>query len=214
METVADIYCVGDLAKDLERWRPFVDVTGDGAFDPSWAPQLHNDRLLQNHQHQGRVVYEHALLLESVRDEKRWVTKPLLTYFKLIAEIEMRCIEVEICSFQLTANTIGIRCDGPFEELYAAATFAFACNLYLFDLACKHLNKKHGRGEILAEKPSRTDSRKRLAAQLDEQILAVHLMVKQILPRLQNAMVDGDAAGLAHRLKLLMRALDKVVVIL
>lgn len=213
MDSVSDIFCVGELAKELNRWRPFVDVTANGQFDRSWHPQLHNDKLLKHHQQQGRVVYEHALLLESVKGQK-WTTQPLLTYFKIIAEIEMRVIEVEICSFQLTCNTVGINCSAPFDDLYAAATFTYATNLFLFDIACAQLKKKHGRGEVLAEKPSRTQTPKQLAAALDQQIFAVHMLCKDILPRLQAKLVGEEAAGIASRLGLMMRALDKVIVIL
>lgn len=213
MDTVSDLFCVGELAKDLGRWRPFVDVSPEGKFDPTWHPQLHNTKLLAHHRDQGQVVYEHALMLESIRGEREWKTKPLLTFFKVIAEIEMRCIEVEICSFQMTCNTVGINCSAPLDDLYVATAFAHAANLYLFDLACAQLNRRHGRGEIDAEKPSRTDTAKQLAANLDRQIFAVHLLCKEILPRLQKQMVGDQAAGVAHRLRMMMRALDKVIVV-
>lgn len=215
MDTIDDVFCVGEAAAKMDRWRPFVDVSYEGKIDPDWHPQLHNDRLLQAHARAARTAYEHAVVLESLEGSPRkWVTRPVYVYFKLIAEIELRCIEVEIASFQLTSNTIGIDLRADKEKLYAAAVFVHASHLFLWDLACKTIDKKTGRGEITANKPSRTDGPKRLAALLDEELMALHAMVMAALPRLKAGLEEAEAAGLATRLGLAVKALNGVMLIL
>lgn len=215
MDSVQDVFCVGEAAKEMSRWRPFVDVLPDSRIDPNWCPHLHNEKLLVAHQHQGQIVYEHALILDSLEGsrDRKWLTKPILSYFKLIAEIELRCIEVEICSFQLTTETVGIDCSVSKNALYAAATFAHSVHLYLFDLACKMSGQKSGRGDIMAGAPSRTDGARQLASKLDKEVFAVHLLTSQALPRMKGGLTEPDAAGLAARMGLMMRALDKVIVV-
>jgi hypothetical protein len=219
MESVADVFCVGPC--DLERWRPFVDVhpsTGD--LDPDWTPQGHHERLLAAHRRAGRVLYEHALAYELFGCDggpgaRRWITRPIYAHFKVLAEVELRCVEIEIASFQLTAGTLGIATDrARHEDLYAAATFAHACHLFLYDTAGRLAGRRRtGRGEILAERPSRTDTTRRLADAIDKQLFSVHWLITRFLPHARNSLGGAEVASIAARLGLMVRALDKVFVV-
>lgn len=212
METVQDVYTVGDLSENMERWRPFVDLRPES----EWTPQKHNTVLVDAHRRQGLVVYEHALILSSIEDDphRTWHVKDLYRTFKLISEIELRVIEIELCSFQLTANTVGINMAVPHEDLYHATTVAFMAHLYLWDLACEAAEKKEGRKEVLADAPSRTDSRRKLASNLDKQIFAVNVLTRKALPKIQGRMDADRSRELASRLGTLVSWLDRVVVVL
>jgi hypothetical protein len=219
MDSVADVFCVGPCG--LERWRPFVDVhpaTGD--FDPRWTPEGHHDRLMAAHRRAARVLYEHALAYElfggpdaDSPGARRWITRPIHGYFKLVAEVELRCVEVEIASFQLTTGTLGITTDrARRDDLYAAAAFAHACHLHLYDTAGRLAGRRTGRGEIAAERPSRTDSPRTLASTIDKQLFSVHWLVTRFLPRARGRLDEADVPPIAARLGLMVRALDKVLV--
>lgn len=216
-EALEDVFTVGELARDMDRWRPFLDLQAGGRIHPDWNPQMHNERVVETYRRQAKLCYEHALVLSILEDdgERTWECRPFYRYFKLIAEIEMRCSAIEICSFQLTANTVGIRTQAPHrEDLYLACALGHATHLYLYDMVCNALRKKTGRGEIAAEKPSRTDTSTELARNLDKQIFSIHILATQALPRMKGSFSEENAEGLSRRMGMLVKALDKVLVVL
>lgn len=217
MENIEDVYTVGELAKDMVRWRPFVDVLPDGRLDPEWTPQLHNDYLLEMHRRTGRLAWEHAVVHGSLAEDsdRKWECASIYDHFRLIAEIDLRRVEIEICAFQLTANTVGIRTDAAHRnDLYLATSVAHNLHLLMWDLSCKSVKKKSGRGELMQHKPSVTDRASGLAAKLDKELFAVHFLSSEALPKLSTSLEHADAMALARRMSLLIKCLDKVIVVL
>lgn len=203
-----DVYVVGP--SPFVRWRPFVDLAAP------WCPAVHHDKLLMQREFAARTVYELSLLLELCGPE--WTSVETLRDLRTAASVELRVAEVEIASFQLTANTVGIDLSLDRDVLFEAALFVHAAHLYLHDAVTAVRALKRGRKEALALRPSRTDTPYALADALDKNLHALHVLLQNGLGVVRRLTPDADLPRWTHRLRKVLdlaviRGLDRVLLV-
>jgi hypothetical protein len=202
IEDAADVFCVGNNTP--RRWRSYVNAD-------VWNPNDHHDELLRNRAYHGRMVYELSLLLEMCN--KDWVSTFTLDCLRTAGLVKLRAAEIHIASFQLSTKQVGMRKDP--DLLYAAARFAHATHLYLYDTACGLVKVKNGRKDILAAGPTSVDSPKQLVKVIDSNIHGCYMFMELGMPDLVGRSDDlKPVKEMAQRLGFLVRALDDVLVIL
>lgn len=180
----------------------------------AWSPEAHNDRLTTHRAYHARHAWELTVMLQSTPED--YVCRQSLTVLRVAALLELRQTEIELASFQLTCNAIGFRLDDR-EALYGAAVWVYAAHLYLFDQVAVLKKKKTGRKDVLAMAPSRTDSPRQLASNLDKNMHALHVLLKMGADQIKvSVATDPDGVVmrmLTRRLEAAVKSLDKVVVV-
>jgi hypothetical protein len=211
IDLLADVFTVGESS--VLRWRGFLDVAAP-VPDPVRTARDTHARLLHRRASRAASAYDFALLI-GVADDRKCVV--ILRYYFQVALFELRSSEIELVSYQLTLNSVGLRLQDA-DTLFWAATCAFSTHLALWDAVAAHQDVKAGRKEVLAERPSRTDTPLQLAKGLDLHLHALHMFLLHKIYQVWKDAGPDEAIpllnGLNRRLHLLVQALDTVVVLL
>jgi hypothetical protein len=218
-DDMVDVYTVGPCA--TPRWRSHIDCT-----HRTWDPKAFNDHLLREREYNARMLYELTLLLEVI-DGEVWTCRRSLEQMRTGALMALRTTEVQIATFQLLTQNVGLRKDR--DPLYKAAAFAHSTHRYFYELFIKHQaapadddkkKKKRrdmkGMADVLGLRPVSVDSPKALVTCLDQNLHGVHIALKCGLEWLMDRMTvdEQEAQGWCRRLTLLVKALDDVFVVL
>jgi hypothetical protein len=196
----------------FDRWRAYLKI------DETWRPDRYDTSLQEKRQFHARMAYEYTLLMLMCEDDtgRPWLCLDVIRHFRTLALLELRLAEVLLASHQLSGSILGIRTKDK-DRLFAGATFAFRAQLELFDLVCKAGNLKKGRGEVLAERPSRTEGTTRWARDLDRQLHAISCYVQEggadiLLKAVPGRVSPQELEGLVVKLWLTVTCLDKLLV--
>jgi hypothetical protein len=210
LEDIADAFCVGP--QPLERWRPFVDLE----TKKDWTPEGEHERLLHNREVHARCVHEYTLLCDLATQE---TVKKALSAFRTCALLEMRYHEIALANFQILCGMVGIdNRTTDRDELYYAAMCCHSTHLYLHDVIAEgHKVKRSNRKDVLATRPSRTDTKTALARNVCDSIRAIHAYYHAAF-RVLRAGCDGEEESelfhLGRRMRMVMEQLDRVLVVL
>lgn len=202
---IEDIYTVGN--SPMERWRIYIDCE-------NWNPQRHHDKMMKNRAYHARCVWEACLLLSFTNSN--WLTVQSYQMIKDISHFELRKIEIEIMSYQLTCGMLGICCD-KHPQLYFCALKTYETVMYLTDAILnqgkKKLENRRAHGEMKRTQPMKSDSRKQLGKYIDEGIFTVHSLLQRGAIVLNENSTEF-VSGLGLRLRLMICSFDKVAKIM
>lgn len=220
-DSIADVYCLGP--QPLQAWRPFVDITADGELQPpQWTPQSEYEQLLHKREWQARSVYQYTMLIEIAGN---WEVHESLVAFRACALVDLRYQEIALARFQLLCGMVGIdNRTTTLDELYYAAICCHSMHLHLHDtIAAAKKLKQSRRKEVMAEKPSRTDTFTQLAKNLCCSIYAIHLYwppayacLREKYDRGSQDAMDAHTAieHMGKRLGMVVGQLDRVLCLL
>ena len=171
LDVLSDIYCVG--LQPIERWRSYIDAT-------DWDPKQYHDKLMGKRAYHARIVWE-MFTFKSFTDFT-WLSTTSLNLLAETALLEMRSIEIEIISYQLTCGMIGIKCDDH-RDLYRCSLEFYTLVLWLTE---KVLGKKKTKsqyqtlGEVKRDmQPILSMSKKELGKSIDKLVYAVQEFMKR-----------------------------------
>ena len=209
LEMIEDIYCVG--LSPMERWRSYIDAT-------NWDPKQYHDKLLSKRAYHARIVYE-MILLESYMNST-WLSTASLHMIRDIAYLELRTIEIEIMSFQLTCGMLGINSEKKNDRaLYECSLEMYLLVMWLTD-AVQGKNKTKEQHKTYSEvvqdmKPSYSDSPKQKGKLIDKLIYAIQEFLKRSAVML-DSVKDREIfyIELSSKLKKCIICFDKIAVIL
>ena len=219
LDDVADVFCLGP--QEAEGWRSYVRLDAEGKLDPAgWTAERQNGELLERRRFHARAVWQYTAMVDMAEAHGWDETEATLKALRMCSVVELRVAEVELLDFQLLVQAVGIdNKTSDRDELYLTAKMVHSTLLHLHDLLARCSGvKRSGRKDLMAEGPSATDNRVVLARCLCN---AVRGMAAYLRPtfgvlrvRYEEEWVDGELEGLARRMQLVMRQLDRVVVVL
>lgn len=200
LEMIEDIFYVGNSPP--ERWRSYINA-GD------WSPAKINGKLLKKRAYHARVAYEATLLLSFT--DSSWLSTESYRMIQQVAMLELRTVEFELMSYQLTCGTIGLILENR-DKLFVCATLMFTTQMWLadkiMDAGEKSFNKRKALVELGQARPFSVDSTKELAVQIDEYIYGIQEMMKKgSIMITKNTTIIED---LTNKLRLCIRAFDDV----
>jgi hypothetical protein len=205
VSTIEDIYTVG--LSPMERWRVYIDCE-------NWHPSNFHDKLMKRRAYHARCVWEACLLLSFTNSN--WLTTTAYESIKNISQFELRQVEIEIMSYQLTCGMIGIACE-KHPQLYFCAKKIHECVMFLADKILeqgkKNMEKRKVHAEIKRTEPLKSETRKQLGKYIDEGIFTIHSFLKTgtiIIDSSSTAFVEE----LSTKLRIAIIAFDKVAQIM
>ncbi len=206
-----DIYSVGPSSS--ERWRIYIDCK-------DWDPKKYNDKLLQKRAYHARHVWEIITLIAMCDDG--WLTIDVLRMIRNGAFLELRLVEIELMSFQLTCGNIGITTKkDKHAELYRCACTMFLTCLFMANKILDNKGKKRTKEqrklylELQDEKPLQVDSTKTLASTINKGIYTLHQFTQKGTLLLNDEKKMSDLMlTLSTKLKECIISFDDVAVII
>lgn len=202
-----DIYHVGESSS--ERWRSFIDCL-------KWEPKNYHDRILKKRAYHARTCWEATFLLSFT--DSSWLSVGSYRLIQDVAHFEMRKVEIELLSFQLTAGMVGIKLDDV-RLVYDCCVIFYTTMIWFSDYCFKHSiksNRKEERDDRKAHahfvhmKPFLHHGGKELAKNLDMMIHAIHTFLGYFNMDGSKEMVEL----LGRKLKMCIEYVDKVIVLL
>lgn len=219
LDEVEDVFSVGPCS--LSRWRQFVDVTQTHPrFQPGWSADAHFTHLAERRAHHARISYEIGTLVELCHpgDSEPWMCAEHLRNMGNVSMLELRTCEVEMFAYLMTTRKVCVRLPhSEIEKLYLATLYVHNAHLFAWDsVSGQAVKLVKGRKDILALRPSRTETMRQLAQGLDENLMGLHSMLRFAVPMLYKdgglkPLAPVQVQGLVKRLGLMMRAVDNVV---
>jgi len=205
LSLIEDIYTVG--LSPMARWRAYIDCE-------NWQPKNFHDQLLKSRAYHARCVWEACFLMSFTN--KDWLTIGANQTIKDVAHFELRKVEIQIMSYQLTCGMLGICCD-KHPQLFFCAEKTFECVMFLAEHILKDGQKKMSNrkafGEIQRTKPFKSESRKALGKYIDEGIYTVmELLNKGTVVIQENSTKFVEEMG--NKLRLMICSFDKVAKIM
>jgi len=202
-----DIYIVGETSSG--RWRTFINCL-------DWNPKKYNNHLLQRRAFHSRACWE-AIYLLSFTDSS-WVSIGAFTMIKDTAHLELRKVEIELLSFQLTTGVVGIKMDHQ-RNVYDASVVFFVTVIWFADLCLKQqelsLKSKSEKKDIRKEhakfmhmKPFPHHGIKELAKNLDQLIHALHMFLSAIQLTKQLPIAE-----IGKKLQSCILMIDKIIIV-
>lgn len=202
---IEDIYTVG--LSSIERWRVYIDCE-------NWDPKQFHDKMMKRRAYHARCTWEACLLISFTNSS--WLTVKTYETMRNISHFELRVVEIEIMSYQLTCGMIGIVCE-KHPQLYFCAEKTFETVMFLTDAILGQGNKKmshrKAHGEMKRTKPMKSDSRKQLGKYIDEGIFTVHSFIKSA-SIIINENSSDFVNELSTRMRLMICSFDKVAQVL
>ena len=171
LSSLEDVYMVGKSPS--KRWRVYIDFE-------KWDPSNYNTSLVKAKAYHARVLYEACYLLSFT--DSTWLSTATYELIKATAHLELRRVEFEILSFQLTAGMVGIWIEkGKTENLYHCATTLFTTLMWMSkrmnDITGDKRDKETFYG-LVDLKPFPSDSSKQLGKNVDRLIFAIFSFLK------------------------------------
>ena len=208
-DVLEDIYSVG--LQPIERWRSYIDVT-------NWDPKQYHDKLLQKRAYHARIVWE-MLTFESYTDST-WLSTASIQMIKDVAYLELRTIEIEIMSYQLTCGMIGINAKKENQKLlYECSLHMYLTVLWLCDKVqgktkTKQQHKTYS--EVVQDlKPFPSNSAKEHGKLIDQLIFAIQEFLKRSTIMLDNEKEkESFMEELSIKLKKCICSFDKIAIII
>ena len=201
-----DVYTVGQSPSG--RWRSFIDCL-------KWEPRNYHDRILKKRAYHARTCWEATFLL-SLTDSS-WLSVGAFRMIQDVAHFEMRKVEIELLSFQLTAGMTGINVE-DIRLVYDCSVIFYTTMVWFADQCIKNSGKSRGEqrqdrkehAKFIHMKPFLHHGGKELGKNLDMMIHAVHTF-------LFHFPLDGEReviGEVGRRLKMCIEYVDKVIVLL
>jgi len=205
-----DIYTVGRSSE--KRWRSFINCL-------DWDPRKHNSQIMIRRAYHARTLWEASLLLSFT--DSSWLSTGAYEMIRDTAHFELRKVELEILSFQLTSGALGIDMNDKGRVYDCAAIFytpllwfANRClsaqKAMLKSKEYREDQKDHAR--LLHMKPYPHHSPMELARNLDQLIHAVFSFLNHF-PIDPNA-PDGALAVISRKLKLCIQLVDPIICVI
>lgn len=220
MEDIVDVYCLG--TQPMDRWRPYVRINEEGKLEPlDWTPQGENNRWIHKKEFHARCAMQYSFLA-AYAEENGWEITATLLGFRTCAVLDLRYCELVLADFQLLTNTVGIdNRTTDRDELYLTAKMLHSTHLFLHDVIakCKGV-KRSNRKEVLQEAPSITDGKVKLARSICTGVRATKLYYQPAFEAMRQRLetgdlkVERDMESLMKRMQMVMRQLDRVLVVL
>lgn len=201
LNDLEDIYTVGESSS--HRWRSFID-------SDDWNPKQFHDTLLQRRAYHARCAWETSITYSMM--EPDWLTLDAVRRMREFAHFNLRCVEIEMVTYQLTCGSIGITTKKQLK-LYRAATLVYEASLYmagLYALDEKSKEKLDAYKELKKNKPTMSENKKDLAIFIDHSCWGLNELLKRFASHAQ----EGESLeAFVERLKEIILALDEILVL-
>ena len=207
---VEDIYTVGRSSE--KRWRSFINCL-------DWDPRKHNSQIMIRRAYHARTLWEASLLLSFT--DSSWLSTGSYEMIRDTAHFELRKVELEILSFQLTSGALGLDLRSK-ERLFDCAVIYYTTMMW-FANRCLSAQKallsakeyrvdQKDHATLLHMRPYPHHSAKELARNLDKLIHAVFSFLNHF-PIDPNA-PDGAIAVISRKLKHCIELVDPIICII
>ncbi len=194
---IEDLYLVGE--SPIERWRCFID-------SENWDPKKHHDKLLGQREYHAKLTWEMIVLVSVAHDYESIGTLEML---RDVSATELRKVEFEMMSYQLTCGMIGI--GGNKKDLYRVGCILHLVALHITNVILGQKKKDAQQQKIydsmIAEKPIKNDNKMKLCTKIDKAIFAIQELLKH------GVFKDTDLKTLCYKLKDGVLAFDSVAIV-
>ncbi len=195
---INDVFLVGE--SPLERWRCYING------EENWRPSKHHDKLISQREYHARQSWEMIVIISICGD---YTCKSTLEMLRDISVTELRKVEFEMMSYQLTCGMIGI--SGNRQDLYRVACVLHLITVYITNIILGKSKKTKQQQKIfdsmVEEKPIKADNKMKLSVKIDKSIFAIQELIKH------GTFKDTDLKGLCFKLKDGILAFDSVAVV-
>lgn len=204
-----DVYTVGPSSS--KRWRSFIDCT-------AWDPRNFHTRILQRRAYHARTAWEATYLLSFT--DSSWISSCNFKVIQETAIYNLRAVEFELASFQLTSGMIGILFNGSNQDdLYNACVGMHTAIMWIvnkiYTIRPKSKEQRKEYSGLVNQKPAKFMSGRKLCILADEHIHELQLLLKnqEIHSIFSGTEKYEIIKALGSRLTFIIRDLDKVLVV-
>jgi len=207
IDLISDIFSVGPHSS--ERWRGFIDCK-------DWNPKRYNEKLLVLRAYNARMCWECASFLSI--SEADWVSINTIEMVQETAHFELRKIEIEIVSFQLTSGMLGLDIS-DLSKLFQVCVILYTTTIWLNDKVLENGEKNKERRKAALElqenlRPYSVDSVKRLGVLIDRNLFAIFKFISDSsFIELKNIVGHQFIKSLGKKLKNCILQLDDILII-
>jgi len=200
-DLLEDIYTVGK--QKTERWRSYIDCL-------DWDPRQFHDTLLRSRAYHARTVWEAAQVLAIANSD--WLSKSTYEGIFNVAHLELRCVEFELVSYQLTCRMLGIR--GSVNQLESCCfVLMVACRFFVERvMRCDKASKKM-LSLLQRLKPGYNDAPSLLAKNIDKLVFTLQALLKERSKFPTNFLQSPIVGPLTLKLRNAIISLDNVLVV-
>lgn len=204
MKVVEDVYTVGPSPS--QRWRVYIDAE-------NWEPKNYHGRLLQAKAYHSRSLYEICMLLSYTNSS--WLSLDVLGLIKSTTHLELRRVEFELVSFQLTCGMIGIKVEKKNHDLYHCGTILFTTLMWISKNITKLTNTKPDKDKfygMMELKPFPSESPKQLAKIVDKLIFAIFSFLQhESFQKASTKFPEATVRELGYKLQSCVLAMDGLI---
>lgn len=197
-ELIEDLYCVG--VSPLERWRCFINCD-------DWDPRKHHDTLLGRRDYHARQTWELVAITSILGPD--YMCKETLEIVRDVSAVELRKVEFEMMSYQLTCGMIGI--SGHKKDLYRTSCILHLVTVYITNLILGGKEKDAEQIKLfdtmIEEKPRKADNKEKLSMKIDRSIFAIQELLKH------GTFKETELKNLSYKLKDGVLAFDSVAIV-
>lgn len=204
-----DIYTVGESSS--ERWRKFINCL-------KWEPRNYHHDLLKRRAYHARVCWEATFLLSFT--DSSWLSVGTYRLMQDMGNFELRKVEIELLTFQLTAGMVGFKIDDV-RKIYDCSVIFYTTMIWFVEKcleAGKTLSKKKQKEDRKASagfvhmKPFLHHGGKELAKNLDMMIHSIHTFLMNLNESPGNDKLPFGEIG--KKLKMCIQFVDPVILII
>jgi hypothetical protein len=163
----------------------------------------------------ARSCWEASMLLSFT--DSSWLSTGAYEMIRDAAHYELRKVEFELLSFQLTSGALGIDLGGDKNQLYNCAAIVYTTMIHFTDrcLSAQQASvsakeKRQERAKFIGMKPYPIQGAKELAMILDQLIHAVYIFLMHFPVDANNAAVGV----VANKLKQCIQLVDPIIVVI
>ena len=203
-----DIYSLPPVTS--QRWRSFINVE-------NWDPKQFHDDLLKRRAYHARMCWEATLLLSFT--DSSWLGTKSYEMIKDVAYYNLRVVEFEMISFQLTCGMIGLG-SKQHHDLFHASVGLYTTTVWIVDKILerqrvkKTMDQRKSYSQMILCRPGPSMTCKELCILIDQMIHELQeILKKEIL------FVDGVhdktelMVKLSKRFEHIILAMDKILIV-
>lgn len=204
-----DVYTVGEPS--VKRWRTFINCL-------DWNPRKQHEEIMVKRAYHARSCWEASLLLSFT--DSTWLSTSAYEMIRDAAHYELRKVEIELLSFQLTCGSLGIDMSGNKDSLYNCTAIFYTTMMHFanrcvsaqkaFISAKEQRQDRKDLAQFLHMRPYPHHGAKELATNLDRLIHAVHTFLIHFPVDANN----GATRLVANKLKQCIQLVDPIIVVI
>jgi len=203
-----DIYSLPPVP--TERWRSFINVE-------DWDPKQFHVDLLKRRAYHARMCWEATLLLSFT--DSSWLGSKSYEMIKDVAYYNLRVVEFEMISYQLTCGMVGIG-SKQHTDLFNASVGLYTTTVWIVDKILerqkvkKTMDQRKSYSEMIRCRPGPSMTCKELCVLIDQMIHELQeILKKEIL--FVDCVHDKTSLmiKLSKRFEHIIIAMDKILIV-